>query len=170
MNNPIVIDLSQGVPAAGLNASDAYASGLAIQNQANGIIANGGSYSDANNLATSAVRNLLSQGVNSPYYTPANAAQGAPTSLWQNAGTYAGAILDAMGNPLATAHSVAPAVAPTIKKAITPNWLKDLTFARVAVVVVGWLMIVGSMMMFATDKSNVMTLVTSAAKEPELLA
>ncbi len=166
MNDPIVVNLNQAIPSVGLNAADAYASGLAIQNQANGIIAQGGSYADATSLVNSALQSVTTQGANSPYYVPANA-----NSSGLSMGQQLLAAVNA-NNPLAGAAAVAAInnANPNPLAAVTPSWLSGLTFARVAVVIVGVLMLLGSMMMFATDKSNVMPLVTSAAKEPELLA
>lgn len=164
---PISVNLSGPAPV-GMSSTDYYTSGLAIQNQANSMLANGQSSSLANGFVTSALQDLTNNGTNSAYFTQGDPSQtNATSNTTSQSSWWKNLIPSSVSNILNTGGAGGNSLSKTVTGSdIFSGW--DLS--RVMTIVVGSLLLLGAIIMFAANKSNVTELVSTVAKNPELLA
>lgn len=159
---------------AGMNGADLYTSGQAIQNQANSMLASGADPTTAQSFVANALQNLTTMGNNSAYFTPAAGQTTSPTTptqatWWESAATSMAAAAQSFMAP-----GAGPGVTSTTGNALSSigniNLFAGWNLSRVVTIVIGLLLLMGSLIMFSNNKETVVNLVQSVAKHPELLA
>ncbi len=165
---PITVNLHPNDAPAGINGTDYYTSGLSIQNQANAMLAAGAPTTQVNDFASNALQNLSQNGQNSAYFTPAAGNVTDPTAptspSWMS--TAYNSAYDAIKHTFNPASALTDAASSVTGVNLFSGW----NLSRVLTIIIGLLLLLGSLIMFSTDKESVTNIIQSVAKNPELLA